>query len=162
MVLWKVDLKERFKIICKTQRYQCILQSIWHDDVIKWNHYWPFVRGIQRWPVSSPHKGQWCGALMFSLICVWTNRWANTRDAGDLWRAHAHYDVIVMNISANFNVMSTCLQVYDCWATYACLYLFNHHAHHNPTLIRAGVRGVKGRSRSWHYSLPSVRKQLCI
>ena len=33
-----------------------------HDDVIKWKHfprYWPFVRGIHRWPVDSLHKGQW-------------------------------------------------------------------------------------------------------
>ena len=40
-----------------------------HDDVIKWEHfprYWPFVRGIHRSPVNSPHKGQWRGALMFS------------------------------------------------------------------------------------------------
>ena len=47
-----------------------------HDDVIKWNHfprYWPFVRGIHRSPVNSPHKGQWRGALMFSLICAWIN-----------------------------------------------------------------------------------------
>ena len=32
-----------------------------HDDVIKWKHfprYWPFVRGIHRSPVNSPHKGQ--------------------------------------------------------------------------------------------------------
>ena len=44
-----------------------------HDDVIKWKHfpcYWPFVRGIHRSPVNSPHKGQWRGALMFSLICA--------------------------------------------------------------------------------------------
>ena len=44
-----------------------------HDDVIKWRHfprYWPFVRGIHLPPVNSPHKGQWRGALMFSLICV--------------------------------------------------------------------------------------------
>ena len=44
-----------------------------HDDVIKWKHlprYWPFVRGIHRPPVNSPHKGQWRGALMFSLIWV--------------------------------------------------------------------------------------------
>ena len=30
------------------------------DDVIKWKHlqcYWPFVRGIQRPPMDSPHKG---------------------------------------------------------------------------------------------------------
>ena len=29
-----------------------------HDDVIKWKHfprYWPFVRGIPRSPVNSPH-----------------------------------------------------------------------------------------------------------
>ena len=31
------------------------------------------MRGIHRSPVNSPHKGQRRGALMFSLICVWTN-----------------------------------------------------------------------------------------
>ena len=70
-----------------------------HDDVIKWKHfprYWPFVRGIHRGPVNSPHKGQWRGALMFSLICVWINGWVNNREAGDLRRYHAHYDVTVM------------------------------------------------------------------
>ena len=42
-------------------------------DVIKWKHfphYCPFVRGTHRSPVNSPHKGQWCGALMFSFIPV--------------------------------------------------------------------------------------------
>ena len=48
-------------------------RKLLHDDVIKWKHfprYWPFVRGIHRSPVNSPHKGQWRGALMFSLISV--------------------------------------------------------------------------------------------
>ena len=48
-----------------------------HDDVIKWKHfprYCPFVRGIHRWPVNSPHKAQWRGALMFSLICALNKR----------------------------------------------------------------------------------------
>ena len=69
------------------------------DDVIKRKHfprYWPFVRGIPRSPVNSPYKGQWRGALMFSLICNWGNSWANNGDAGDLRRHRAHYDVIVM------------------------------------------------------------------
>ena len=69
------------------------------DDDIKWNHFprcWPFVRGIHRSPVNSPHKGQWRGALMFPLICAWTNAWMNNREAGDLRRNRAHYDVIVM------------------------------------------------------------------
>ena len=78
-----------------------------HDDVIKWNHfprYWPFVREIHRFPVNSPHKGQWRGALMFALICVWINGWVvNNREAGDLRRHRAHYDVIVM-------VVIPCLQ----------------------------------------------------
>ena len=69
-------------------------------DVIKWKHfprYWPFVRGIHRSPVNSPHKDQWRGALMFSLICTWTNSWANNGDAGDLRCHRTHYGVIVMD-----------------------------------------------------------------
>ena len=73
-----------------------------HDDVIKWKHFprsWPFVRGIHRAPVNSPHKGQWRGALMFSLICTWINAWVNNREAGDLRCHHAHNDVIVMYLT---------------------------------------------------------------
>ena len=65
-----------------------------HDDVIRWKHfprYWPFVRGIHRSPMNSPHKGQWRGALIFSLICAWTSGLVNNRDAGDLKRHRAHY-----------------------------------------------------------------------
>ena len=72
---------------------------ILHDDVIKWKHfprYWPFVRGIHRSPANSPHKGKLRAALMFSLICAWINVWVNNREAGDLRRYRAHYDVIVM------------------------------------------------------------------
>ena len=78
------------------------LKYIWcHDDVIKWKHFprnWPFVREIHRSPVNFPHKGQWRGALMFSLIYAWINDWVNNREAGDLRRQHGHYDVIVMAI----------------------------------------------------------------
>ena len=66
------------------------------DDVIKWKHfprYWPFVRGIHRSPVNSPHKGQWHGALMFSLICIWINVWVNNCEAGDLRHYRGHYVV---------------------------------------------------------------------
>ena len=71
-----------------------------HDDVIIWKHflrYWPFVRGIHLPPVDCPHKGQWRGALMFSLICAWTKVWAKNRDAGNLKRHHAHHGVTVMS-----------------------------------------------------------------
>ena len=71
-----------------------------HDDVIRWKRfprYWPFVRGIHRSPVKSPHKGQWHGALMFSLIWATINDWVNNGEAGDLRRHRAHYDVNVMH-----------------------------------------------------------------
>ena len=64
-----------------------------------WRHQmgkWPFVRGIHRSPVNSPHKGQWRGALLFSLTCAWINGWVNNGEAGDLRRHLAHYDSIVM------------------------------------------------------------------
>ena len=47
--------------------------------------------------VDSPHKGQWCRTLMFSLICAWINGWVNNQDAGDLRRHRIHCDVIVMS-----------------------------------------------------------------
>ena len=48
-------------------------------------------------PVKSPHKGQWHGALMLSLICARINGWVNNREAGDLRRHQAHCDVIEMD-----------------------------------------------------------------
>ena len=71
-----------------------------HDDVIKQKHfprYWPFVGGIHRPAVNSPHKGQWRGFfLKFSSVCAWINGWVNNRKAGDFRRHRAHYDVSVM------------------------------------------------------------------
>ena len=75
-----------------------------HDDVIKWKHFprhWPFERGIHRSPVNSPHKGQWRGALIFSLIHTWTNGCINNCYVGYLRVQRAYYDVTVM---ANSNV----------------------------------------------------------
>ena len=45
---------------------------------------------------GNPHKGQWRGALVFSLICAWINRWVNI-EAGNLRRYHANRDVIVLD-----------------------------------------------------------------
>ena len=76
-----------------------------HDDVIKRKHFpchWPFVRGIHRSPVNPPHKGQWRGALMFSLICARRKGWLNNRDAGDLRRHCDHYDVTVRKYARVF------------------------------------------------------------
>ena len=78
------------------QRPHCTVVSWWRHQMEAFPRYWPFVRGIHRWPVNSPHKGQWRGTLMLSLICAWINGWVNNRDAGDLRRRVTHCDVIVM------------------------------------------------------------------
>ena len=80
--------------------------------------HWPFVRGIHRPPVNSPHKGQWRGDLMFSLICVWINGRVNNREASDLRRYSAHYDVIVMYFAL--------ILVWDCpfYISFANLWIF--------------------------------------
>ena len=83
-----------------------LLGQPYHGDVIKWKRcprYWSFVRGIHRSPVNSPHKGQWRGSLIFSLICGWINAWINNRDDGDSRPNRGHYDVTLMwfPISAN-------------------------------------------------------------
>ena len=57
-------------------------------------------------PVNYPHKGQCCGALMFSLIYAWINDWVNNREAGDLRCHRGHCDVDVMNYF--------CLYIYIC------------------------------------------------
>ena len=72
------------------------LYSWWRHLMEDFPRYWSFVRGIHRSPVNSPHKGQWRGSLMFSLICTWINGWVNNREAGDLRSHRANYDVIVM------------------------------------------------------------------
>ena len=81
----------------------CKISAI-HDDVIKWKrltHYGPFVRGIHRSPVNSPHKGQWRGALVLSLISVRIKKWVNNREGGDLRRHRAHFEVMVMFLQAS-------------------------------------------------------------
>ena len=102
---WQTDAKSEFAWISNNiepplsvdcDDFKCV-----HDDVIKWKHfphYWPFVRRIHRSTVNSPHKGQWRGAWVFPLICAWINVWANNREAGDLRRHRAHYEVTVMSL----------------------------------------------------------------
>ena len=49
--------------------------SCYRDTWKHFSRYWPFVRGIHRSPVTSPHKGQWRGVLTFYLICAWIKGW---------------------------------------------------------------------------------------
>ena len=118
MMMWtlpqivKIQNGTECKAIRKSPSGSIVISSSWgrqrrktnahsahyYDEIIKWKHfprYWPFVQEIDRSPVNSPYKGQRRGALMFSLICTWTNG-VNNGEAGDLRRHRAHYEVRVM------------------------------------------------------------------
>ena len=90
------SLGERAEIKQQALRWR----NFCHDDVIKRKLFprnWPFVPGIHPSPVNSPHKGQWHGALIL-WSAPWIHGCVNNREAGDLRRHRAHYDVIVMRM----------------------------------------------------------------
>ena len=68
----------------------------WRHQIETFSALLAICAGNSPVPVNSPYNGQWRGTLMFSLICVWINGWVNNREAGDLRRYRAHYDVTVM------------------------------------------------------------------
>ena len=116
---------KRISIMFRVHSDSVVLFIIIHDDVInrkRFPRYLPLVRGIHWSPVNSPHKGQWRGALMFSLICTQINGWVNNREAGDLRGHGAHYNVTVMwtcccwgQLQANFEIVKSppCLSRYS-------------------------------------------------
>ena len=89
----------------RTEHWSCVhIISAWLNTPCTWRRHQMETLSVllafcARSSVNSPHEGQWRGALMFSLICAWINGWVNNRDAGDLRRQLAHYDVIMMHTS---------------------------------------------------------------
>ena len=77
----------------------------------------------QRW--IPPHKGQWHGALMFSLICAWMNAWVNNHEGWwfqkpscSLWR---HCNVLNGNMIECANIILTC-DLKQCWPRFMSPY----------------------------------------
>ena len=82
----------------------------WRHQMETFSELSAFVRGIHRSPVNSPHKGEWRGALVFSLICAWINGWISNGEAGGLRRHRANSDVTVMRIIWSKYMMTTLLK----------------------------------------------------
>ena len=120
--------------------------------------------------MNFPHKGQWHGALMFSLICAWINGWVNNREGGDLGRHRVHYDAILMFevaldtcvIQATPNTTNRCpdphsklryhyndviinpmaSQITSLTTVYSIVYLCAHQRKHQSSASLAFVRGI--------------------
>ena len=80
---------------CNWSVYRTAL-SWWRHQMETFSALLALCAGNSPVPVNSPHKGQWRGAWMFSLISACINAWVNNREAGDLRRHRGHYDAIVM------------------------------------------------------------------
>ena len=128
------------------------MMSSWNGNTFP--RYWPFVRGIHRSPVNYPHKCQWRGALMFSLICVGINGWGYNREAGDLRRHRAHYDVIVMwNGRDICNRNTSDVQSYFLKTIRLEVRKMFHHQLSPGTVIAGQITHVFS-SRAWDYISP--------
>ena len=88
------------------------VQTQWRHRMETFSALLAICEGIHRSPVDSPHTRQWRGALIFCLICDWTNGWANNRDTGD-------YDVTAMKQTPTNNdqTRTACINL--------CKYLWN-------------------------------------
>ena len=88
-------------ITSKYQETQRVVPFYQHDDVIKWKHFFRVTGPLcgeftgHRWiPLTKASDAEfWC----FLWSAPWTNGGVNNRDADDLRRHRAHYDVIVMS-----------------------------------------------------------------
>ena len=69
-----VVIKQRCICSCALTCTFITRRKWWRHQMETFPRYWSFVRGIHRSPVNSPHKGQWRGTLMFSLICALNKR----------------------------------------------------------------------------------------
>ena len=108
---WLVDSCVCWEFIstsCVGTKFKCTIPNLisarrwpsswWRHQMETFFALLALCAGNSRSTVNSPHKGQWRGALMFSLICASLNDWINTREAGDLRRYRTHYDVIVISV----------------------------------------------------------------
>ena len=86
-------------------RHWCVIKSFpWEDKhtIAVWRHQMEQFSALLAFcagnsPVTGEFPAQRPVTRSFaSLICAWINGWVNNREAGDLRRHRAHYDVIVM------------------------------------------------------------------
>ena len=88
-------MKQAINQRLKSQNTPHIL-TWWCHQMETFPHYWPFVWGIHWSLVNSPYKGQWRGALMFSLICTRISSWVNNPETGVVGPCRAHYVTVMI------------------------------------------------------------------
>ena len=83
----------------------------WHNQMEIFSTLLALCAGNSPDTGKFPQKGQWHGALMFSLICAWTNGWVNNRDANDLRHHRTHYDITIVSYHQFLVIHVICLSI---------------------------------------------------
>ena len=101
--------------LLKHWSYCSLALSHRYDDVVKWKHfphYWPFLRGIHRSLVNSPHKGQWRKALMFFFylhlnkrLSKQSRRWWFEMPSRSLW-CHCNIPLWVLSPLRHIDIIN--------------------------------------------------------
>ena len=112
------DLISSTNGIKRLLRWRVMVRPWWRHQMKTFSALLAMCAGIHRSPVSFSHKGQRCGALMFSLICAWINHCVNNGETGDLRRYRAHYDVIVMHFTSYWPGVIIPHAQRSCWGVY--------------------------------------------
>ena len=92
-----------------------ISASLYQDDT--WSHHQMETFSALLALCAGNSKGQWMRNFD-AFFRAWTNGWVNNRDAGDLRRHCAHYDVPVMMWLTIFRRQHHCLIFCDVVVTY--------------------------------------------
>ena len=108
--------------MCQNDWFWITCISWWRHQMETFSALLALCAGNSPVPVNSPHKSQWRGVLMFSLICAWINDWVNNRQAGDLRRHCGHYDVNVMYVPYLSPVLQT-VQLSRRLSNFACSFV---------------------------------------
>ena len=96
--MWRTSTKHQLSLVQSIPSRNC---TWWRHQMETFSVLLAFCAGNSQVPGNSPHRGQWCGALMVSLICALKYGWVNSHEAEtpscSLWR-HCN-DQIKLNVN---------------------------------------------------------------
>ena len=160
-LIYRIRYRWQLHVIYMYIRTRSRMMTSWNGNIFRVAGH---LCGKFTGPRWIPHKGQWRGTLMFSLICVWISSWVNSREAGDLRRHRTHYGVIVMQrffplLRPSFllKIDTECrCAMYDSFACHILLSLAHLYNFHLSYYQCTGYRSIQSKKGITHLNYSNV------